>query len=185
MSFTQNISSETLAALSESFKDMPRLVFFHTGSFKMNLEAFRAKQRRQAFQRRSKAPYPRLSEHAGTERLSPAQLLDWSQLAQIWKAWLVLTHAWVCSLCKAAQIKGVCLSQHMHAVSLFALLRPQSTCFSVTIYCIFQGTDILQFELFSRPASAPHCADGLLLLESVICAQVTEQLRLACSNARA
>lgn len=87
---------------------MSRLALRYKTSFKMNLAAFWAKQRQKTFQLCGEAPRPSHSERAGTEPSNPALLplplllLDWSQLAQIWKVLLVLTRAWVCMLCETA-----------------------------------------------------------------------------------
>ena len=154
----QNSSSHRVG---ESVLDMLRLALVYKSSFKMNPAAFWAKQRRKTFQLCSKAPYPLLSAHAGAELLSPA-CWEHSQLAQIWKAWLVLTRARVCILCEAAQIK-VCLSQHMHALFLLPPLQ-RTTCEQrLVIRADSQRSaeDILQdeFSAFSLLTSAPYCTN--------------------------
>lgn len=64
----------------------------------MSLPVFWPKQRWKTFQLCSEAPCLSNSEHAGTKLPDPALLLDRSQLAQIWNAWLVLTRVRVCKL---------------------------------------------------------------------------------------
>lgn len=86
-----------------------------TTSFKMNLTAFWGQTNSESISAMQQSTLPRARRACWDQAAKPGptaaaaallmMLLDCSQLAQIWEAWPVLTHAGVCTLFETAEMK--------------------------------------------------------------------------------